>query len=240
MLPQRPSGAQTGLGTAGEHLCFGGHTGPFIEFDGVKHPCQKMGVCMSRARDGRGEGRVSLPPAPLMVHPSSTPSLPAAHLQKSSSILGNKEKSELGLEPNRVSAGGKTEFRPGVSASLQIPRSCWCLAVVAEKLLESTRKKDQGLEKFRCWFPNPQILTCQGKQGVFYTGRASELSVGRRRWFLCGQGAVRVGAVLGCPGEPVGTVSLGPDSTGAWLSCADQTLSLSLSLSEPVPVGDLA
>lgn len=46
------------------------------------------------------------------------------------------------------------------------------------------RIKEQGLEKFRCWFSNSQILTCQRKQDVFYTERASELSLGRRRRFL--------------------------------------------------------
>lgn len=158
---------------------------------------------MPHAQDSRDEGRVPLPSALLMVHPSSTPSLPAARLQKSSSILGNGEKSEPGL----VAAGselhlswGKTGFPPGVSASLQIPKSHWCLAVVGGKLLESARKKEQGLEKSGCWFSNAQILTCQRKQGVFYTERASELLVGRRR-FLWGQGATQVRAVLAVPGS---------------------------------------
>lgn len=76
---------------------------------------------------------------------------------------------------NPVLAGGKFGSPRGVSASLRIPKSHWCLAVVAEKLLESARKKEQGLEKLRCWFSNSQILTCQRKQGVFCTERASEL-----------------------------------------------------------------
>lgn len=53
----------------------------------------------------------------LLFHPSSNPSPPAAHLRKSSSILGNGEKSELGLVAtgteqrlswgkNRVPTGG--------------------------------------------------------------------------------------------------------------------------------------
>lgn len=55
--------------------------------------------------------------------------------------------------------------------------------MVAGKLLESIRKKEQGLEKFGCWFSNSQILT-DWRKGVFYTQRASELSLGRRSRFL--------------------------------------------------------
>lgn len=107
--------------------------------------------------------------------PFSTSSLLATCLQKSSSVLGNGKKPELWLEMNPVLAGGKSGSPSGVSASLQILKSRWCLAAVAEKLLESARKKEQGLEKLRCWFSNPQILTCQRKQSVFCTERASEL-----------------------------------------------------------------
>ena len=45
-------------------------------------------------------------------------------------------------------------------------------------------------------------------------------------------------STAGCAGEPRGIVSLGPGSAGTRLSCAGQTLSLSPS--EPLPVGDLA
>lgn len=116
VVPQGPAGAQTGLGRAGRHLCFGSHTGASIAFGGVKHPCHKMGVCMPPVRDGRREGRVSPPLVLLMVHPSSTPPVPAARLQKSSSILGNGEKSELGLASgwNRTTSrlGGKLRGFP--------------------------------------------------------------------------------------------------------------------------------
>lgn len=206
VLPQGPAGAQTRLGRAGEHLCFGSHASPFIAFGGVKYPCQKMGVCMPHAQDSRGEGCLSLPPTPpdgpSLQHPISASSPPA----KVKLHLG--EWGEIGAGAgggwNRTTSRleGKPGSHRGVQLPCRIPKSRWCLAVVAGKLLESARKKEQGLEKFGCWFSNPQILICWRKRDVFYTERASEFPVGRRRRFLWGQGATQVRAVLAVLGSP--------------------------------------
>lgn len=97
VLPQE---AHTGLGRAGEHLCFVSHTSPLIAFGGIKQPCWVIGVCLPPLGE-RTEARVTflfLPCSCWFTPPAShIPPLSAACLQKPSFILGNGEKSEPGL-----------------------------------------------------------------------------------------------------------------------------------------------
>lgn len=109
---------------------------------------------------------------------------------------------------------------------------------MAGKLLESARKKEQGLEKFRCWFSNPQISICQRTRHVSCTERAFELPVGRKRRTLGDKEPCKSEQPWPCLGTHGHCVPRA-GSTGTRLSCADCTLSPSLALLEPLPVGDL-